>query len=282
MKGNKYFFRQYAAILAFAVSAIVFLLAACNKSQAEEPPEEPVVGIITMTTMASEVHFYMEKLDAGDVIINWGDAEESIAYDVAFSQDNYYYANISHSYSGTSEHKITITGDIDGLYCADNQLTALDVSKNPLLRKLFCFENLLTELDVSRHPELFDLSCHYNQLTSLNVSGASSLYFFNCYNNQLTSLDVSSSIWLSDLFCENNQLTSLDMSSNIWLRRLNCSYNQLSTDALNDLFRTLPLTSNPIPLNLTRVHYASVFDNPGANYCDVSIANEKGWHVISE
>ena len=79
MKGNIRIFRQYATMLVFTVSAIVFLLAACTKNQAEEPPEEPDGNFITMTTMASEVSFYMQKLEADSVTIDWGDGEESIA-----------------------------------------------------------------------------------------------------------------------------------------------------------------------------------------------------------
>ena len=42
------------------------------------------------------------------------------------------------------------------LYCYDNQLTSLDVSKNTGLTRLYCFNNQLTSLDISRNPHLLE------------------------------------------------------------------------------------------------------------------------------
>ena len=56
------------------------------------------------------------------------------------------------------------------LNCRKNQLTELDVSKNPALWCLECDENQLTSLDVSQNAELVYLYCNSNNLTSLDVS----------------------------------------------------------------------------------------------------------------
>ncbi len=48
------------------------------------------------------------------------------------------------------------------LYCSDNQLTELDVSKNTALETLYCDNNQLTALDVSKNTALEELKCTGN------------------------------------------------------------------------------------------------------------------------
>ena len=118
---------------------------------------------------------------------------------------------------------------LTGLYCFNNQLTSLDVSKNTALKELACHNNQLTSLDVSKNTALTVLSCFDNQLTSLDMSGCTALTELHCYNNQLTSLDVSGFTALTTLRCYTNQLTSLDVSKNTLLTELSCDNNQLTS-----------------------------------------------------
>ena len=60
--------------------------------------------------------------------------------------------------------------NLETLYCYNNTLTSLDVSKNEKLADLWCSQNNLTSLDVSKNPELKELWCSDNNLTSLDVS----------------------------------------------------------------------------------------------------------------
>ena len=99
----------------------------------------------------------------------------------------------------------------------------------------------------------------------------------------LTSLDVSSNITLTYLSCYYNQLTTLDVSSNTKLIRLYFEGNQLTASALNDFFRSLP-DNTSYTKRINGPHFISpscivIFGNPGTSYCDVSIAEEKGWRV---
>ena len=87
------------------------------------------------------------------------------------------------------------------LYCSENQLTELDVSKNKELESLLCNKNQLTELDVSNNTELVYLQCGENQLTELDVSQNTKLKNLHCYRNQLTELDVSKNTALVELYC---------------------------------------------------------------------------------
>ena len=117
---------------------------------------------------------------------------------------------------------------LTSLDCDYNQLTALDVSKNVALTKLHCWGNSLTKLDVSKNTALTSLDCGANQLTTLDVSKNTALTYLDCRSNQLTALDVSKNTALTDLACRSNQLTALDVSKNMALTYLNCYENQLT------------------------------------------------------
>ena len=115
------------------------------------------------------------------------------------------------------------------LDCDYNQLTALDVSKNVALTKLHCWGNSLTKLDVSKNTALTSLDCGANQLTTLDVSKNTALTYLDCRSSQLTALDVSKNTALTYLDCGNNQLTALDVSKNTALTDLDCRNNQLTS-----------------------------------------------------
>ena len=115
------------------------------------------------------------------------------------------------------------------LDCDYNQLTTLDVSKNVALTKLHCWGNSLTKLDVSKNTALTSLDCGANQLTTLDVSKNTALTYLDCRSSQLTALDVSKNTALTYLDCGNNQLTALDVSKNTALTDLDCRNNQLTS-----------------------------------------------------
>ena len=110
------------------------------------------------------------------------------------------------------------------------------------LNNLWCAENKLTALDVSKNTALTYLSCGYNQLTTLDVSKNTALTYLSCRNNQLTTLDVSKNTALTKLSCDNNQLTSLDVS-NTDMDDLNCYDNIYQIVVGND--RTFDLSLLP-------------------------------------
>ena len=112
------------------------------------------------------------------------------------------------------------------LYCYDNQLMTLDVSKNKELEILNCFRNQLTSLDVSQNTKLRSFNCSENQLTELHLN--SQLKMLYCQYNNLAALDVSSNPNMTDLDCSKNKLAALDVTKNTKLERLDCSYNQLA------------------------------------------------------
>ena len=127
--------------------------------------------------------------------------------------------------------------DLETLYCHDNELTMLDLSKNTALTILYCYDNYLTTLILSENHNLEELGCSDNRLTMLILPQNSSLIWLNCGNNYLSSLDVSYNTKLETLSLSDNRLNELDLSQNRLLRELWCGGNNLTT---------LDLSNNPM------------------------------------
>ena len=77
------------------------------------------------------------------------------------------------------------------LYCYNNNLTSLNVSKNTKLVRLYCQFNILKSLDLFKNTDLAIILCNDNQLSILDLSKNIKLKLLHCYKNaSLTSLDL--------------------------------------------------------------------------------------------
>ena len=115
------------------------------------------------------------------------------------------------------------------LLCANNKLAALDASNNTKLEQLYCFGNSLPQLDLKTNTYLSSLYCNENSLTSLDMSKNARLTFVNCRKNKLTLLDVTHNAELMGLIGDNNSISSLDVSKSLHLTSLFCSENSLAS-----------------------------------------------------
>ena len=115
------------------------------------------------------------------------------------------------------------------LYCHDNQLTTLDLSKNSALKNLYAYNNQLTTLDLSKNTALASLYAYNNRLTTLDLSKNTSLAQIDVYNNQLTTLNVKNCVLLERLICYQNNLTTLDVSGKYNMTYLKCQHNALTS-----------------------------------------------------
>lgn len=142
------------------------------------------------------------------------------------------------------------------LYCNQNQLTALNISKNTFLKTLDCNNNKIEALDVSNNIALDSLSCYTNRLSVLDVKTNKALKKLDCGSNQISSLDVSTNTALTFLGCNTSLLTALDVSNNTALNLLDCRENKLTyldvsqITALTELYcQTNQLTNLDISKN---------------------------------
>ena len=171
--------------------------------------EKPAVIISkeTFPDRAFRRYIYRRIRKGSSDILTWDDIKNVIMIDV----DNRRISDLK---------GIEYFTNLKTLYCCNNNLTSLDISKNIALKYLFCHHNNITSLDVSKNTELIELICYDNKLTSLDISKNINLTKLDCDYNKLTSLDISKNINLTKLNCDYNELTSLSISKNINLIKL--------------------------------------------------------------
>lgn len=99
----------------------------------------------------------------------------------------------------TSLQGLKYFSKLTDLFCSDNNLTELDVSENPELKRLICYNNSLTSLNLNKNTKLESLNCNRNKLTVLDLRENKSLWWLRCNNNCLTSLDLRNNPKIRDL-----------------------------------------------------------------------------------
>lgn len=138
---------------------------------------------------------------------------------------------------------IAYFANLTKLYCSDNQLTTLDVSKNAKLRILQCHNNGMEKLNLGDITHLTLLNCDDNNLTELDVSKNPYLEELECRENKLRRVVIGNKYRLTGLYLQGNQLTSLDLSGttskilnldDLWQRRV-IDVNEDGTFDLNSL-----------------------------------------------
>ncbi len=117
--------------------------------------------------------------------------------------------------------------DIQGLWCADNNISEWDLSKNTDLRGIWCSGNDFTSLDFTDNPNLVWVYCFDCKLTSLNVSNNPDMAYIECNTNPLKELDVTKNHELEHLMCGSCKLTELDLRGNPNLCHLDAFNNNL-------------------------------------------------------
>lgn len=119
--------------------------------------------------------------------------------------------------------------NVEQLYCDNNDISSLDVSKLTKLRVLNFERNNLTSINLINNNKLENFKCGSNQFGALDVSELINLKILNCYNNQLTDLNVSNNSLLEFLSCSKNNLLTLSVDANPELKNLYVEFNELTT-----------------------------------------------------
>lgn len=120
------------------------------------------------------------------------------------------------------------------LSCSGNSIEQLDLSQNIALTELYCYDNKITDLNISKNIKLEILFCGSNELDGIDVRNNVNLKDLHCYNNQLTNLDLSYNTNLERLYAQVNNFNNIDVSKNIKLTTLHCNHNPfLQSLALN-------------------------------------------------
>ncbi|WP_010177319.1 leucine-rich repeat domain-containing protein [Aquimarina agarilytica] len=142
--------------------------------------------------------------------------------------------------------------NLEELFCAINNLDAIDISQNVKLKKLYCASNNLRELDIAKNTVLEELSFGFNGVKSIALT-STKLKLITATNgileellvlrgttypdlkeiyltqNNLTQLFLPAFPNLEFLSCADNKLTSLDLSSNTKIKEV-YAFNNLLTE----------------------------------------------------
>lgn len=113
------------------------------------------------------------------------------------------------------------------LYCYNNSLTNIDVSKNIALTQLYCYDNLLISIDVSANVSLERLYCYNNSIASIKLAQTSSLMLLFCNNNSLSNIDLLQNFNLTHLVYDDNSFVNLDLSNYTNIREFSCDNNSM-------------------------------------------------------
>ena len=136
-----------------------------------------------------------------------------------------------------------------------------------------------TEMKIYGNLTGFYCSANRGKITAIDPSHNTQLKWLDCSYNQLSSLDVSHNTQLEKLYCNKNQLTSLDVSKNTQLTTLYCNGNNLSTDALDDIYCTLPLRQASDLAVIYPIYSASSSYNDTVIATNAQNATDKNWMV---
>lgn len=165
----------------------------------------------------------------------------------------------------TSLKGIELFTNLEELYCKNNRITELDLSRLTKLKELDCSENRLRTLDVSANTKLFNLNAAENQIDTLNFGTVTSIKTLNVNRNRLKALNVIPFTELEVLHCYGNQIEILNVILNNKLYDLGCGTED----------KTLKLNLNTsIPLKSLTIKNANMttFDaRPFRNLKDLSL-----------
>ena len=238
-------------VLFFAL--IVGLLTSASTLQAQVNTSR----YVTLTVKSGEV--IKVKVKVADsytsIRIECGGVQQD--YSIVDNAPNWSSEITQNSYSGTT---MTIYGDIIGFDCSSNRenLTAIDLSHNTQLTELDCSRNNLTTLDISNNTELVSLSCGNDNLNSLDLSKNTKLWF---------------------LWCVSNNLNSLDLSKNTKLEMVVCYNNNFSTQAIDDIYCSLPLKQASDNAKICPIYHSTSTDHATVLATNAQNAIAKNWKV---
>lgn len=122
----------------------------------------------------------------------------------------------------------------------NQDLSALDVSDQTLLRTLNLTNNSIAALAIDKNPELRQIRAGGNNLTAIDLSANTELIELDLSDNDISEIDVAANKKLETLSLSNNLISRLDTHMLTELGRLYINGNGLNAEQLNDIYYLLP------------------------------------------
>ena len=235
----------------------VCFLASCLATSAIA---EQTVKLTTSKTVGEKMRLMVNP--KGTMSVNWGDG--------TFIE-----------YPGTTESFRFLEGEVKGdtivikgselswdlLGCAGQNIVTIDVSEAPELRSLYCQNNEIKALAVSKTKDLTDLNASNNllaktgvkptthtQMENLDLSGnelknngSGTTFTFNTENiqrlnitgNKITTVTITDATQLDALYCAGNTVKSLNFKTTPNITTVCCENNAITKFTALDSLKTL-------------------------------------------
>ena len=135
------------------------------------------------------------------------------------------------------------------LYCDNNDLGSIDLSKNINIEEAKLNNCRLTEVNVKGLIKLKSLNLRdNNSLERIDIGDCVALESLNCGYCNLSEIELSKNIALKELLLFGNKLQKIDITKNVELVDFSCSMNQLQVIDLskNTALRELSCYDNPL------------------------------------
>ena len=185
------------------------------------------VIVLTVPTGAPQQYFLAADEPNTTITVDWGDGMPE-----TYTLGTNHKAIVNEN--GTQGTTVTIKGAVTYAdfssypgFGTDNQITAIDISKNENLRGLITYMNEIDTLDVSNQTNLEELDCSYCELDALDVSHNTKLTSLKAYGNYIDNIDVTLLPQLQELDLKGNMLETIDLSKNTKLVELSLQNNEL-------------------------------------------------------
>lgn len=157
----------------------------------------------------------------------------------------------THTYSDNYPSRaIRIVGSpeaLQSLHVDSNRLISLRIDASKL-SSLYCQENYLDELDLTKCPALMTILADNNELSSINIDSLTRLRVVRLSHNRLTQIDVSKNKFIYALCVDDNQLTDIDLTKNPDLLLLNIGKNSITNLNLSSNYKLQHISLNHLPL----------------------------------
>ena len=169
------------------------------------------------------------------------------------------------------------------LYCAKNNLTAINIKENTGLRILDIENNKIKTLETLPNTMLMGIACSNNAIETLNLSANVRLKELYCRNNKLTNLDLTKNTKLKMLQLDHNLLGDISWTTLNKLYSLSIVGNKFSGELLTRLLDSLPEAPEVSPEEQDSLKWGvvDISENPGTLNANTIKATENGWKVIA-
>lgn len=190
----------------------------------------------------------------------------------------------------TNVNSLNVSGcvGLTELDCSQNKLTTFSMLNNTSIDSIYCDNPNITNINVSGCLMLATLRCNSSPLlssyniTGCNISdisfqntGLTSAHFTSCVDVNIQGSPIESFIanncGINRVNIASAVLSSLSLTNDSNLHFININNSLLTASQLNDIFTSLPTRSGDGEIDLM---YST-----GADTCDASIAENKGWTV---